>query len=282
MTRLLPVRHPNLRVRRQMTWPRLAVGVSLATLLGVSLAGAQEKPVAPRSVDEATATAWKKAGAQVGWLGTNVLGLPEFRTRPDGLSKLVPAFRFGKLPEKLAANLPDPALPFGLDLLQVTNAGLKELAGLKSLHTLNLSSTKVTDVGLKELAGLKSLHTLNLSSTKVTDAGLKELAGLKSLHTLSLDNTKVTDAGLKELAGLKSLHTLNLSSTKVTDAGLKELAGLKNLQTLSLSFAQVTDAGLKELVGLKGLQKLFLTEAKVTDAGVGELRKALPACTIFH
>jgi hypothetical protein len=33
----------------------------------------------------------------------------------------------------------------------------------------------VTDAGLKELAGLKSLQSLDLSRTKVTDAGLKEL-----------------------------------------------------------------------------------------------------------
>jgi hypothetical protein len=33
----------------------------------------------------------------------------------------------------------------------------------------------VTDAGLKELAGLKSLQALDLTFTKVTDAGLKEL-----------------------------------------------------------------------------------------------------------
>ena len=44
----------------------------------------------------------------------------------------------------------------------------------------------MTDAGLKELAGLKSLQSLNLQHTKVTDAGLKELAGLKSLQTLDL------------------------------------------------------------------------------------------------
>ena len=40
----------------------------------------------------------------------------------------------------------------------------------------------MTDAGLKELAGLKSLQTLNLTNTQVTDAGLKELAELKSLQ----------------------------------------------------------------------------------------------------
>ena len=33
----------------------------------------------------------------------------------------------------------------------------------------------MTDAGLKELAPLKNLTSLNLSDTKVTDAGVKEL-----------------------------------------------------------------------------------------------------------
>jgi Leucine-rich repeat (LRR) protein len=111
----------------------------------------------------------------------------------------------------------------------------------------NTKGRNVTDAGLKELARLKSLQTLFLSETNVTDTGMKELAGLKSLQTLILDGTKVTDAGLKELAGLKSLQGLNLTGTKVTDAGLKELAGLKSLQSLLLLDMKVTDAGVAEL-----------------------------------
>src|SRR5690242_7446400 len=38
-----------------------------------------------------------------------------------------------------------------------------------------LMDLNVTDAGLKELAGLKQLQWLILSGTKVTDAGLKEL-----------------------------------------------------------------------------------------------------------
>jgi hypothetical protein len=57
----------------------------------------------------------------------------------------------------------------------------------------------VTDAGLKELARLKSLKELSLFKTHVTDAGLKELAGLMSLQFLDLRKTKVTDAGLREL-----------------------------------------------------------------------------------
>jgi internalin A len=117
---------------------------------------------------------------------------------------------------------------------QVTDAALKELAGLKQLQMLHLSDTKVTDAGLKYLAGLKQLAELDLSGTKVTDAGLKYLTGLKQLQWLVLSDTKVTDAGLKDLIGLKQLQDLFLGGTKVTDAGLKELAGLKQLQALFL------------------------------------------------
>ena len=117
----------------------------------------------------------------------------------------------------------------------------------KSIIAVSLRGTKVTDAGLHQLAGLKSLQNLDLLGTGVTDAGLKELAGLESLRSLDLCQTKVTDAGLNELAGLKSLQYLNLCRTGVTDAGLKELAGLNNLQNLLLGETKVTDAGEAEL-----------------------------------
>ena len=81
----------------------------------------------------------------------------------------------------------------------------------------------LTDAGLKQLAGLKALKSLNLSGTKVTDAGLKHLAGLKALQKLDLEDTKVTDAGLKHLAGLKALRRLHLEDTTVTNAGISKL-----------------------------------------------------------
>jgi internalin A len=93
----------------------------------------------------------------------------------------------------------------------------------KPIISVDFNATQVTDAGLKELAGLKSLQTLHLRFTKVTDVGLKELAGLKTLQFVTLTYTQVTDAGLKELANLKNLSRLNLMNTQVTDAGVREL-----------------------------------------------------------
>ena len=47
----------------------------------------------------------------------------------------------------------------------MTDAGLKELVGLKSLQALALHRTQVTDVPMKELAGLKTLQSLGLGQT---------------------------------------------------------------------------------------------------------------------
>ena len=57
----------------------------------------------------------------------------------------------------------------------------------------------MTDAGLKELAGLTGLPTLYLEDTQVSDAGLKELAGLTSLRLLDLVGTDVTVAGVGKL-----------------------------------------------------------------------------------
>ncbi len=56
----------------------------------------------------------------------------------------------------------------------------------------------MTDVGLKEVANLKGLQTLEIWKIEVTDLGLKELANLNGLQTLEFISCKrITDAGLK-------------------------------------------------------------------------------------
>jgi hypothetical protein len=94
-----------------------------------------------------------------------------------------------------------------------TDLGLKHyLAAVEPPSVLYLDLWDVTDAGLKELAGLRSLRGLSLFScmcsrtrdkqpldSPVTDAGLKELAGLKRLRWLRLNDTKVTATGVATL-----------------------------------------------------------------------------------
>jgi hypothetical protein len=162
--------------------------------------------------------------------------------------------------------------------LEVTDAGLKELAGMKDLATLDLSNTQITDAGLKELAGLPNLTRLSLGSTRITGTGLKDLAALKNLTTLELDNTEIGDEALNALAALPGLRSLSLGETKVTDAGLKALARLPHLESLDLTRTAITDEGLKHLRGLHRLSALGLWGTPATPLGRARLSYALPNC----
>jgi internalin A len=203
--------------------------------------------------------AWKKAGAQFGWLAHEMGSSgPTFTPDRPKNPQAVPAFRIEAQTLPKVKDLPVPAVPFGLDF----------------------SSVMATDADLKNIAGFTKLHILDLFMTTITDEGVKELAKLDQLHALYLDSTKIGDVGIKAVAGMKALKVLSLFDTKITDVGMKELAGLKQLQLLDLGNTKITDKGLKELVNLKRLEKLALDGTQVMDAGVAELQKALPKCKI--
>jgi hypothetical protein len=180
----------------------VAVVLALAVLAGGSRGVGGPQPGgkdAPKPLPKELVTAWEKAGAKAGWIRAGKYGYPEFIPGQSGQHGDLPAFRFVSWKGGVSPQLPAPEVPFGLDLsyIQITDAGLKELAGLKQLQAMSVGATKITDAGLKELAGLKQLQTLFLYGAQITDAGLKELAGLKQLQSLALAGTKITEAGLK-------------------------------------------------------------------------------------
>jgi serine/threonine protein kinase len=164
-----------------------------------------------------------------------------------------------------------------LDSTAITDAGLEHLTGLSQLDNLGLISVRaVGDKGMKSLARLKRLGSLDLRETGVTDEGLKELARCEKLAALRIGKLKITDAGVRSLARLTRLKVLDLSSTEVTDEGVKEVARHRRLTNLYLTnLRRVTDVGAMELARLPNLQYLALGGTGVSDAGVIELA-ALP------
>src|SRR5205807_8897139 len=100
-------------------------------------------------------------------------------------------------------------------------AGLKQVAGLKSLQSLDLSQTRVTDAGLMNLRGLQ-LKSLEIPEAAKTDLGLKHyLAIVSAPLSLCLHGWNVSEAGLKELAGLKKLHELTLGVWNCEETAIK-------------------------------------------------------------
>ena len=135
-------------------------------------------------------------------------------------------------PDAPAGKSDAPAAAISHDLDADVEKAITALGGIayhdanapgKPINKVQFIDPKLTDAGLKELAGLKSLRDLNLSNTRVTDAGMKEVARFKNLRVLYLDKTAVTDLGLKELASLKSLEILYVNGLNVTEAGVAEL-----------------------------------------------------------
>ncbi|AWL10359.1 hypothetical protein HME7025_02519 [Aquirufa nivalisilvae] len=76
--------------------------------------------------------------------------------------------------------------------MPVQNADLAFVKIFEHLHTLNLNFTDISEVGLKELAGMKELMVLSISGTKLRAAGLA--SALKAIPNLK--KVYVWDAGL--------------------------------------------------------------------------------------
>jgi hypothetical protein len=162
--------------------PLYALAVVLAGVSTTRAGAPAGKAEVAKPLPQDVVTAWRKAGAEVGWLraeryrdfdGVLVFEgyfrfVPEQKGKPGDL----PAFRFTSWQPGCLAKLPSPATAFGLDLVGsgVTAAGLKELSRLKSLQALDLCFTQVTDTGFRELRQLTSLQDLGLEYAHVTGA----------------------------------------------------------------------------------------------------------------
>ncbi|MBM3994123.1 MAG: hypothetical protein FJ303_08205 [Planctomycetes bacterium] len=221
---------------------------------------------------------WEKAGFEVGWMAPDEggAGIP-FRTRNDGPKPGdLLAFRSRLWHSGALEKLRMPDQPFALSLRSsVSDAGLKELAGLENLTALDLVLSEATDSALRDLASIPNLTSLDLRMVpSIMDAGLKHLARCGNLRTLYVDATNASATEIDDLNAAGALPVLALRS-RVTVEGLKELASLKALASLHLLLLQVKDADYQSVASLPRLHSLSLCGCKMA-AGVGF--KQLAAC----
>ena len=105
-----------------------------------------------------------------------------------------------------------------------------------SIRSLYLSSSEMTDAGLKEVKGLKQLTTLTIRCERVTDAGLKELKGLKHLTSLELESCPQVTEGGREGVARNAAQMPNLSEEILTaDEASEALLGKPNMTADTLS-----------------------------------------------
>jgi Leucine-rich repeat (LRR) protein len=164
---------------------------------------------------------------------------------------------------------------------QVTDEGIRELAGMNQLEELHVQGTKITNVGAAFIAeNLKQLKKLDFGNTKLGDAGLRALAGMPNLRELTIYGTSVTDKGLASLPKLKTLEELRIGGSG-SDEGMKSIARCDNLRVLYISNCHVSDKGFRELWNLPQLQELEIHNGPfgtVTNQAVDEFKKTHPTC----
>jgi hypothetical protein len=193
-------------------------------------------------------------------------------------------------------------------LTRISEAGLRALAPLTSLISLDLGSCLVRDIEMSGLGSLVSLISLKLSRSRseyspVSDFGLAELASLERLEILELGSfsritgvgllalwlgnlleldlcycESITDVCLRVLVSAQLLERLCLRGcVRVTCVGFSVVAPLPSLLSLDLSACtSVSDEGLLGLVGFSRMVLLDLRSCNgVTLGGVGVLRSAI-------
>ncbi len=174
---------------------------------------------------------------------------------------------------------------------QVTDEGMKALAGIATLETLRIAFKSgenrgmggITDAGIEAIATLKlrELHLVK-AHDRLTVRSARAIGAMKSLVRLDLDQVWIGDEGTEALAALPALEHLGLRLTRATDASLASVAALKTLKSLALD-GEFGDAGVAHIVTLPALESLEIDGTqKLTDAGLEKLaglrELKLPSC----
>lgn len=127
---------------------------------------------------------------------------------------------------------------------RITDRGLAALSGQAELRTLDLTaSALISDRGVRRLADLGWVESLDLSRSPVTDDGVRALGSMRKLRHLSLRHTRVTGSFAEAFHGHPSLRRLDLPGTRLDNYGVRQLAYLEDLQQLVVG--EDLDVGLR-------------------------------------
>ena len=147
--------------------------------------------------------------------------------------------------------------------MPVQNADLAFVKIFEHLHTLNLNFTDISELGLKELAGMKELMVLSISGTKLKAAGLA--SALKAIPNLK--KVYVWDAGLsrediqilqKQLKGIQVVGGFQDDGSNPLKLNPPQV---KNPSTI---FDEYIDAQLGHPI--KGVEIRYTTDGSIPDS----------------
>ena len=152
----------------------------------------------------------------------------------------------------------------GLGSNEITGKIPTELAKLRNLQVLELSTNHFNGEIPRELGTLSNLQILGLGDNELTGNIPKELGDLASLETLRLPSNQLERTIPPELGNLKNLEYLDLGNNRLTGNIPKELGDLAALTTLSLRSNRLEGTLPTELSRLRQLRELHLGDNALT------------------
>jgi len=177
-----------------------------------------------------------------------------------------------------------------IELVLITGANGIEggLTGLKEWQSINrLFLNGVDNDSLSDLAGIKTITELWLSSSDVDDAGLLALAKLPRLRSLKIfDKTKVTQDGIAHLSAIKTLESLYVHGFPEGPEklkGLEQISKLSGLRSLELEKWVLFDR-VHWIVKLQKLESLALYSTGLYEKDWQQLAELpnLRSLTVMH
>jgi hypothetical protein len=166
---------------------------------------------------------------------------------------------------------------------QITDRGLRHVAGLKKLNELVLRDARlVSCAGMAEIVKLPQLRRLELTNAPIRDGAFARLAAIQTLEELSVEGSNLSVESLEVAARMPNLKSLSLDlgNHVIGREAVLSLHALPNLRRLSLRCSGISDDALSEVKSLTNLRLLSLGDARVSWQALAMLRESLPNLSV--
>lgn len=161
-----------------------------------------------------------------------------------------------------------------ISLLQLSNADYLEIAKLKNIMHLSLS-TNLTNSGLEQINNISTLQSLKIIGTDdVTDVGISKLNTLRNLKSIEFDFlANLTIESLRSLGKNCPIQSLKIGANtlKITDSALDIIRSMKDLNELSICMKDLSYDGKLAIFKMQKLNKLEL-QGNIGDFAIRDIQ----------
>ena len=241
----------------------------------------------PAGFSEEVAAAWIKAGAEIGWIDPNQLGLfhgakyfAPYQVN-QVKSHFIPAFAFKRLDSNLKLkehdwtliiNLPRPKVEFSIVFFvqDLPESAIESLAKFQTLSGLEIYPADITNQHVNQIAKLEKLKflTVGFGYNSIETDSITQLLSLKQLEFLEISGIQRAEIITKRLQNLAQLKVLRLYLDELTKKDVVAVSKLHNLEVLSLASKDLDETWLTDLENFEDLKQIFLENTEVGKNGL--------------